>query len=107
MSIKNMYPRDLSIYAHYRLQIYVRFEILGYLVRMNKLSVLKRVRGAGDALAKVSLLPSPDFSTLANTPELAFAKTFHGMLHIESGSSGSDFGSKKTRALHFILSDNS
>lgn len=49
---------------------------------MNKLNVLKRVGGGGDSLAKVSVPPSPHFSTLANTLELAFAKTFHWILHI-------------------------
>lgn len=60
----------------------MRLEILGYLVKMNKLNVLKRVGGGGDSLAKVSVPPSPHFSTLANTLELAFAKTFHWILHI-------------------------
>lgn len=49
---------------------------------MNKLNVLKRVGGRGDSLARVSLAPSSYFSTLANTPEPAFAKTFQGILYI-------------------------
>lgn len=43
---------------------------------MNKPSVLKRVGGRGDSLGKVSLPPSPHFSTVANTLEPALAKTY-------------------------------
>ena len=49
---------------------------------MNKLNVLKRVGARGDSLAEASLPPTAHFSTVANTPEQAFAKTFQGILHI-------------------------
>lgn len=51
------YTSHTHTYTQSFLQNYVRFEILGYLVKMNKLGVFKKRWGRGDSLAKVVLTP--------------------------------------------------